>query len=108
MILADRIERAISGEGPENASGPVEIFRETVNGSEVVGVVDVSWRPDDCGNDEYVVNSVANDMNGEAICEPENDFIWATTTRLADFLMRLVNVSFRKSELLRLVSDSEE
>ena len=105
-MLAEDIESSITGIGNEHSSGYFKIFERQIGGIDCVGLVDVvAQRSENTYDVEYNVYSIANEVDGDNICEPEWDLIEGTKSALAKFLCQLVNVSFRPSELERLVAN---
>lgn len=103
--LARDIDNSISREGIAHGSGYFVVCKETVDEIDYVGLVDVSvQRDDETGEEEYNVYSIACEDGGEDICEPEWDAVRASISALADFLLKLANVTFRRSEIERLAS----
>lgn len=103
--LAKEIDNSISSEGLLNSSGYYVVCTENINETDYVGLVDVSmFRDEKTGTEEYNVYSVACELDGEDICEPDWDRVCGTIPSLADFLMRLANYSFSRSEIERLAN----
>lgn len=111
-MLAAEILSSIHGYGLENHSGYYEVARETIGGTDYIGLVDAylehasDAEPDEAGDEALMVYSIALSDDGVDICEPEWESVPPCKSKLADFLLQLANMSFRRSEMERLVEVS--
>lgn len=93
-------------DGVGDSSGYVRVCKETVNGRNLEGIVEVKCQEsEEDGSNELCVYSIAVDTDSmEEICEPELDHVSVSVKALSEFLFTLVNVSFSRKEMLRLIS----